>query len=245
VLTFFNAFFGKRAFSWKCFGRVAAITLTACSLLWTFVLISALKHPRPHPEWVHVEYDIPRFAMYLLIVTVTFNVPLDYVTVLKTRLLLRLAAKHSQSFFVSALTIAIDIVSTAFVILPLVALIAVYVLVGGIGNPGGAERNTLPLGVLWILIFGVIGMVTFIHSIWLAVYFVATLLAKCATWFVARLPPLGKILSQERIEKSPITLIGEFAAVIVVLMFLVIGLVMPGAHNAENTKGETTATHTQ
>jgi hypothetical protein len=38
-------------------------------------------------------------------------------------------------------------------------------------------------------------------------------------------------LSQKRIEESPLTLIGEFAAVLVLLLFLVVGLVMPGSHH--------------
>lgn len=68
-----------------------------------------------------------------------------------------------------------------------------------------------------------------IHTVWLLVYFLATLFSQGATWLRNKLPVLAKLLSTERIETAPITLIGEFAAGIIVVIFVAIGIVV-GTH---------------
>jgi hypothetical protein len=52
-------------------------------------------------------------------------------------------------------------------------------------------------------------------------------MAKLVTWLAGSLPLPGKIFGRERIEKSPITLIGELAAALVLVIFLGIGIVTP------------------
>jgi hypothetical protein len=66
----------------------------------------------------------------------------------------------------------------------------------------------------------------FVHIAWLLIYFVAAVVARELTWVGKKLPFFGRILSQERIEKSPITLIGEIAAGLILVIFLLIGTAM-------------------
>lgn len=247
MLTFFDSFFGEKAFSWKRLRRVAAIILTL-SVLWAIYIVSLLSSMRHRP---------PDIGDFITIAVVSiFTLPVAYLSVLKTRLMLRAAARLTPSAYMMPLLLTLDIGVTAILIG--LGMVIVFLVFLGMNN---ASVVLLEFGkakpiVQWQS-FSLEGVMRFqwlarpsaafsvIHTIWLLIYFLATLLAKGAAWLSARLPSLAKMLSQERIEKSPITLIGEFGAAIVLFAFLAGGIIMPGTHQAATKKAETAAAHTR
>jgi len=242
VLAFFDSFFGQKALSWKRLRRVAVVTLTV-SVLEALYVVSVLK-ASGHPP------DVVGFVAPALLSMFTF--PIDYMAVLKTGLLFHATSRLGQSVYTIPLLLAVDIGLT-FILVAL-AMVAVFVGFMVINNSSillleFAKARPLTQwqsfsleGVTRYRFFAQpSAAVAGIHTIWLFIYFLATLLAKGATRLSARLPLMAKMLSQERIEKSPITLIGEFGAVIVLLIFLAGGLIMPGNHSAAKNAETATA----
>lgn len=242
MLTFFDSFFGEKAFSWKRLRRVAAITLTL-SILWvvyTVSFLSSLSHRSP---------DLEDFIGPAVVSIFTF--PVNYLSVLKTRLLLRAAARLTHSAYLMPLLLTIDIGLTAILIG--LGMVIVFLAFLSMNNASvlllefakaGPIAQWQPFSLAGIMNFEWLARpcaaFSVFHTLWLLIYFLATVLAKGATWLSGRLPAMAKMLSQERIEKSPITLIGEFGAAIVLLAFLAGGLIMPGTHQPAAKKAETT-----
>lgn len=217
LMSFFNGFFGDKYFSWKCFCRLGIVTITTW-ILWLLLLLyigGGLERR-----------DLPDSILTILAVTFAFY----YLMVLKTRLALSLNKRFSQSLHAIGLTIFIDLFTNPGIV---AACLTLWVELDGKGFGCGAVGPLLIVTMLFSL-------PTTIHSIWLLIYFAATIVAKFATWLSMTVPPLGKILSQKRIERKPITLIGELAAAIILVAFLGIGLV--SASSGHHVEGATQAT---
>lgn len=220
ILTFFDSFFGDKYFSRICLARVMFIwglVFTLYLFLPKVIIDKPLIYRIAGPIVAPMIFEREQhYSLYehlyrflIGIVPLSLSLSFDYLTVMKSRFLLEIIRKYSQSMFGSILLLIVDILTC-----PVTLAIMVF--------------KFYPSSYL------ITGIALFypstIHTIWLGIYFLATLMAGTLTWFSTRLPLLGKILSQKRIEEAPLTLIGEFAAAIVLTMFLAIGLVMPSAH---------------
>jgi hypothetical protein len=67
------------------------------------------------------------------------------------------------------------------------------------------------------------GVLPFVHTFWLLGCVAMAIATKAVIWMSRKIPKVARSLNQERVEKEPITLIGEVAAAVVFVAVLVIG----------------------
>lgn len=237
VLAFFNAIYGDKYFSDKCLNRVIIVWVVTTVLFYTSLeVIADAYHPlalfliqlgtpvRQISDDLQLSIVVDNikkdhvYAATIGVLMFSFIVSFEYLTVMKTRFLLGIIRRYSQSMSETFLILIIDIL-TCSVTLTI------------IGFKLHASEYLLALMLCVVP--------STIHSLWLVIYFLATILARAATWLSTRLPLLGKILSKKRIEEAPLTLVGEFGAAIVLVAFLCIGLLSPSGHNQQGSSSPT------
>jgi hypothetical protein len=103
----FDSVFGERHLSWQCFRRSCVASFLATGLL---LIIWATWRPL---EWVHLYNNksfVWIFSLWIL-GTLLLNMPADYISLLKTRYIIRLMSSATSAAWVIVL-LALDILAT-------------------------------------------------------------------------------------------------------------------------------------
>jgi hypothetical protein len=170
----------------------------------------------------------------LILALIFYNVPVDYLAILKTRWMLKFAFQDSESVsYLSWLMIA-DVIITMILL-----CYSSEKLVGWMGDlvlpvlqkdivridPGGVisvDRNAVLSGKIFIHQAAVSAVLPFIHTMWLSTCVLMAFLTKAVVFAARKIPVLARYVSEERLDKEPITLIGEVTAALVFVSDLLI-----------------------
>jgi hypothetical protein len=186
----FDAVFGARHLSWRCFWRSTVASLAAVALIWALMGGAGLIGLR-----LESDLSLGRLLLYALAV----NVVADYVSLLETRWLL--GRLHRWTGWQQALALVADLIVTAAIIWGAIRLLAGPIL--GLEPDSFAEV----LGVFSVL--SVLFYSTFLTSVWSWAYV-------ASTW-VLRLFTRAGLATWLDVEGKPVTVLGYVLAVLVFL----------------------------
>ncbi len=157
----FDAVFGARHFSWRCFARSAFASLVAVAFIW-------LLMGQAGAIGLRIRAELSLGA--LLAIALAVNVVADYVSLLETRLLLgRLHRWHGWPLQLAVL--ALDLVISALII-----WLAIAAYLASPLHRGEVESFAEILGVFSI--FSVFFYSTFLTSVWTWAYILSTWLMR-------------------------------------------------------------------
>ena len=184
----FDAVFGDRHFSWRCFWRSTVASLAAVALIWTLMGGAGLIGLR-----LETDLSLGRLLLYALAV----NVVADYISLLETRWLL--GRLHRWRGWQQALALVADLFVTAAIIWAAIRLLAGPIL--GLEPESFAEV----LGVFSVL--SVLFYSTFLTSVWSWAYVAAI--------GVLRLFTRAGLATWLDVENKPVTMLGYVLAALV------------------------------
>ena len=214
----FDAVFGERHLSLKCFIRSSLVSMF-------LVILLMLLHCAIYPEslWGQItETSIGTFFVLIaaVLLGMILNVIPDYFSLLETRLILRLISK-TNSIKRQIMLLLLDILLTwaiLFVYFGLVTLIMLNVHLLSMTGSFSILRelamipDTLslrePIGVFWYT--------TFFTSIWTWLYFISARFLKMASTLGYRLKSFKSILN---INEKPLSAIGFVSCLFVTVLF--------------------------
>jgi hypothetical protein len=165
----------------------------------------------------------------LLFFLLVYNIPVEYFAVTKTRWLMKLAYREANSVSRLMWVLAADLLITICLANYSAAIVekGSGMILSALPKPAiDATGKVLidPTTAIVIKAFfyqlSVSYVLPFIHTVWMIVCVVMAALSKLFIWVSRRVPLLSKFLNQERIEKEPITLIGEFTAALCFLLII-------------------------
>jgi hypothetical protein len=216
ALELFQRLFGKKYLSVKCLSTTLTITVAFGVLF--FLLFGSYEEPSSSADIAALEpNNVWRKWGWisLLLSLLSFNLLFDYLAVSKSRLLLGLSARLVNSIWLlGALLLADMVLSVCIVVSGLFVYSVLTSPAEYIADVSwGFETELISLAL------------PLVHSVWMFLFVIAVLAARGIVWLGGRLSRLSKFLSDERIEKEPITLVGEFAAALLVITAVIILIV--------------------
>ncbi|MEM9012377.1 MAG: tetratricopeptide repeat protein [Pseudomonadota bacterium] len=191
-ISLFDAVFGERHLSWKCFVRSAIASLIAVAVIWLLMGRLGAIGPR-----LQAELSLGAVLALALIV----NVAADYLSLLETRWLLGQMHRF-RSWPVQALVLIGDLLLSGAII-----WLAIYAYVSSPLYTGEGESFAEILGVFSI--FSVLFYSTFLTSVWTWAYILSTWVMRT----VARLR-IARLLD---VEGKPVAILGLILGSVVFL----------------------------
>ena len=220
ILALFDLIFSSTTFSRRRIASVLSLTMIATLTGHVYLLHDALKADAMGA----LQETLSPGAGRLLFMLFAVNFPVEFVSVTKTRYLLGRAAKGQASFLRLGGFQLVDIISGW--------------LLGGCGayiefkafnwgdDPNMAFLGDRHLLTELVLASQALGIPT-VHSFSITLYILAVLVVRLIGVTSRRIAPLTGLLNTERIEKEPITLVGEFMTAFVVVVFVSFGVLFP------------------
>ena len=224
----FDSIFGKRHFTWKCFWRSCVASLVA-------VVICTLIYMWMWPDYrpTATDYTVRHYIMSVLGLAIIVNFIPDYVSLLETRLILRLlSGKRAKwtamctaliaDFLATAVILQLGLFGFAFLVLSLSGETAELYEIGLIERMVyTAELFTLePLvgldGKTLGYSLGIFVWSTYFTSVWLWLYALATFAGKLL------LPILNRIQKGKKyfdLDNKPYLALGWLSVVIITVLF--------------------------
>ena len=210
ALKTFQAIFGDRTFSWKCLRSTLVITIVfGCLLFYSERIYNPPEDPTSKLLWP----DGPdHFGSWRALAEslLSYNMLIDYSAVTKSRFLLWVSVRWGSSRWLILGVLLVDALTTlGFLVLGFKSF--------------GILADALPKAGFKLSVSAFLASVCLpiVHSVWMLIFALATVAAGAASWLSRKIPDLSRFLSKKRIETEPISLIGEFAAALVVATILV------------------------
>ena len=234
-LTLFEAVFGERHFTRKCFLRSVV-----ASIVFQFIFIAAIAFFAEDPARIFRNLNPTTLAGILFLIFVV-NVLGDYISLWETRLLLRWAASGANIYFIvildAALTLAVFLVLFALSIVPAMMIADQVSFIDAVNEGLPLIQFEFFAELAWRTVSGshaIIGQVvlvssfltTFITSIWLWLALLLTPVARVLTWSEKRGPTFFGRLAN--IRAAPVAALGAATA----LLILAFGVLIWGAGEA-------------
>lgn len=213
----FTGLFGDKIFSWKAFRVTASIALLIGMLINLTVFFSSSNVIRvlytELPIWGWVA--LPSFLL-------VYNFPFEHVSLTKTRWLMNLAYHRPDSIRRFLLLLCADL--TLALVIAACSSIMLYWAWDWVSF--GLFRLFGPSSFVTTVKLGyyegrVTSVLPFVHSFWIAVSVLVLLLSRTFIWVSRRVPILTRFLNEDRVEREPITLIGEITAAAYLLSVVV------------------------
>ena len=212
-----DKFFGTHHFSWKCFVRSCLVSYILSFLIFTSInsLFSHYATGRSIYEPKGENLGDPRVWVVLFYTVTLISLLPDYFSLLKTRVLLRIAARtHRRTIIL--LLVLIDLCLSALLITLSLKLFATYwEALDQFGSFFQFINNQIADHFFVYLVYILpIFLSAFLPSMWLYLYLISGVAVKVAFKFSKGVARLSPWLSIERIDKDPLNLIGECAGAI-------------------------------
>jgi hypothetical protein len=228
----FDHVFGERHVSWRCF-RVSAFVSIVCCGIMTLIVGSATGDTL---KYVGYDHDINKMLVNI-VVSVMFvallNVFPDYVSLLETRLLVRVMTNASP--WVIALILALDAVLTMIIFVT--GLWVFYYAMGlfALFVPNGEYAWPQPPVIYYLIrnaatfwdgklgsFMGIYLYTTFATSVWLWLFAIIGLVVSLLSGFKSALRRTARVLD---VEKKPLRSMGFLCALLVTLVFAILPFV--------------------
>jgi hypothetical protein len=226
----FDRVFGKEHLSWKCFLRssVASCATIGITLLATFAIHNL--------NWYVAKNILKEAPGWLLVVLLVTNLVPDYISLLKTRLLLRVAQRsRSRSYLMTILvaeflvTLYIALVAVTYGLSAVLASTSSALAVKMLADPTVILKAFNPAELylsLWLVnepgVAALWLFPPFFTSVWLWLYAGSGFVVKAAQRFDIS---FGWFISKADIEKKPLQSIGLIAGGLVAVVYWTVMIV--------------------
>ena len=214
----FDAVFGKRHLTFKCFRRSSIVSISLVILL---MLLHCTLYPES--EWAQMMQS-PIGPIIVMVATlflaIVVNLLPDYISLLETRLILRYISQ-TNSVKRLILFLLLDFFLTWLIFYAYLGIIALVILVV---HPSSVkpysiweELSLIPETMSLRCVIGIFWYSTFFTSIWIWLYFISTRIIRVFSRLESHMSNLISILD---VEKKPLSAIGFVTCVLVSIIFL-------------------------
>ena len=149
--------------------------------------------------------------LILLLILLIYNFPIEYLSVLKTRWLIGIAYRRPDRVSWLSGALVAEMLTTALIAFCSAKIISEAFSLVNMGTVPIASSSVYVTLLRQVIISMAL---PFAHTLWLMLCVVMALLSKLCVWAGRGMPLISRYLSEERIEREPITLIGELTAAI-------------------------------
>ena len=220
----FDSIFGKKHLSWRCFSM--SCIASVLSVLMLTILWWAL-----HPKLFHtVDHTVDKSLYIFIILTLCFNIILDYFSLIKTRYIIcKYINVNSATNIIVFLFI--DLVATAFIFFAGMATI-IFIIRYFKDVPADTTLEDLlyVMDIVWagmnvsgknidMYIMGVWFYSTFFTSVWIYLYVISGLIVKAGSFIGILASCTRKIFD---IDNKPLRSMGYVCIVCVSIIFLIV-----------------------
>jgi hypothetical protein len=201
VLSLFNILFGPKALSLLCLRRVLTMTITVGAGAYYFL-------ERNTKGIFADDITLVKPWLHLLAVLILWNCPIDYISVLKSRFVLRFVSRRELPIrgqvFIGAADLGAGLVLSYGTLFLLTYFMVTF--------PGVSSIKQTVVCVL----------LTLLQNCWFALYCLALIGVRLIYWISARVTFLSSYVSRRRIEDEPLTLIGELLSGLFILGAIIV-----------------------